>query len=192
MLTRLLHHMRHNVIAYLALFLALGAGGGYAVAATKTKTVTVCADKKTGVLHLKTRGKCSRTQTRVTWNQRGPQGAQGIQGTEGPAGASAVSIWAQVTNAGPLFSGQGLSVQHLSTGTYQVTITAPACAQRANAPVITVSDTNPPGGQVAGAFPVAWYQSTGGNQVFNVFTGVVAGGSFTPTDHAFTVMDTCM
>jgi hypothetical protein len=192
MLTRPLHHLRRNVITYLALFLALGAGGGYAMAATKAKTIAACADKKTGVLHLKAHGKCSHSQTRVTWNQKGPQGATGLQGSAGAPGVPAVSVWAQVTNAGPLFSGQGLSVQHLSTGTYQVTITAPACAQRANAPVITVSDTNPPGGQAAGAFPVAWYQSTGGNQVFNVFTGVVAGGSFTPTDHAFTVMDTCM
>ena len=57
MLTRPLHHLRRNVIAYLALSrLALGAGGGYAMAATKTKTITVCADKKTGILHLKTRG----------------------------------------------------------------------------------------------------------------------------------------
>jgi hypothetical protein len=83
-------------------------------------------------------------------------------------------------------------VQHLSAGTYQVTITAAACASGANAPVITVSDTYPPGGQVAGAFPVAWYESTGSNQRFMVFTGVVVSGSFTPTDHAFTVMDNCM
>ena len=54
MLTRPLHHLRRKVIAYLAVFLALGAGAGYAVAATKTKTITVCADKTTGVLHLKT------------------------------------------------------------------------------------------------------------------------------------------
>jgi hypothetical protein len=190
MRTRPLHHIRGNVIAYLALFLALGAGGGYAFAATTTNTITVCADKGTGVLHLKPHGgRCKRGQTRVVWSQQGPQGAQG------PAGqprTPAVSIWAQVTNAGALFSGQGLSVQLLSAGTYQVTITAPACAHGSNAPVITVSDTNPPGGQAAGAFPVAWYQSTGSNQQFDVFSGVVAGGSFTSTDHAFTVMDTCM
>jgi hypothetical protein len=191
MLTRLLHHLRHNVIAYLALFLALGAGGGYAMAATKTKTIIACADKKTGVLHLKTGGKCSRTQTRVTWNQKGPQGAQGNQGEPGPAGAPAVSVWGNVTNAGSLFAGQGLAVQHISAGTYQVTITAPLCAHGSNAPLVSVSDTGQPGGQ-AGAFPVAWYGSTGINQTFMVFTGVVVGGSFTPTDHTFTVMDTCM
>ena len=42
------------------------------------------------------------------------------------------------------------------------------------------------------AFPVAWYRPTGPNQQFMVFTGVVVSGSFTPTDHTFTVMDTCM
>ena len=34
MLLRPLHHLRRNVIAYLALFLALGAGGSYALAAS--------------------------------------------------------------------------------------------------------------------------------------------------------------
>jgi hypothetical protein len=185
---------RRNVIPYLALLLVLvvGAGGGYAFAASKTRTITVCADKKTGVLHLNSHGRCKRTQKRVSWNQRGPQGPQGVQGPAGSPGTSAVSVWANVANAGSVVSGQGLSVQHVSTGTYQVLITAPACARGANAPVVTVSDTNPPAGQAAGAFPVAWYQGTAANQQFTVFTGVVVGGAFTGTDHSFTVMDTCM
>ena len=195
-MTDLLAHARRHAIAYVALLLvlAIGLGGGYAIAASKTKTITVCADKKTGILHLKTHGRCKRGQTRVTWNQVGPQGPQGAQGAAGQPGAAAVSIWANVDNAGSVVSGQGLSVQHVGAGTYQVTITAPQCAQGANAPVISVSDTNPPGGQPASAhaFPVAWYQSTGGNQQFMVFTGVAVSGSFMPIDHTFTVMDTCM
>jgi hypothetical protein len=190
-MTHLPKHLRRNAIPYLvcAVVLVLGIGGGYAYAATKAKTITVCADKGTGVLHLKTHGRCKRGQTRVTWNQKG---RQGVQGPAGQTGAAAVSIWGQVTNSGALLSGQGLSVQHLSTaGTYQITITAPACAQRSNAPVITVSDTANPGAQ-GGAFPVAWFQSTGSNQQFMVFTGDVVGGSFTPSDHAFTLMDSCM
>lgn len=194
MLTRPLHHLRCHAIPYLALVLvlAVGVGGGYAVAAGQTKTITVCADKKTGILHLHNHGKCKRTQTRVRWNQQGPQGPQGTQGPAGQAGTPAVSIWGNVANAGSLLSGQGLVVQHVGVGTYQITITAPACARGSNAPMVSVSDTNPPGGQVAGTFPVAWYQSTGLNQQFMVFTGVVASGSFTPTNHIFTVMDTCM
>jgi hypothetical protein len=184
-------HLRRHAIPYLVcgVVLVLGVGGGYALAAGKTKTITVCADKGTGVLHLKKHGRCKHGQTRVTWNQRGPEGVQGLTG---PAGTAAVSVWANVANAGSIVSGQGLAVQHISAGTYQVTITAPACAHATNAPVISVSDANPPAGQSAGAFPVAWYGSTGSNQVFDVFTGVVVGGSFTPTDHTFTVMDTCM
>ncbi len=191
-------HARRNAIPYLALLwvLVVGAGGGYAFAASKSKTITVCADKKTGILHLKKRGRCKRTQTKVTWNQRGPQGQQGLRGTQGPAGpagASAVSIWADVANNGAVIAGQGLSVTRLGAGTYQVTVTAPACAHGSNAPVITVSDTYPPGGQVAGAFPVAWFQAAGGNQVFDVFTGVVpSGGHFGLSDHSFDVIDSCM
>ena len=153
-------HTRRNAIPYLvcAVVLVLGVGGGYAYAASKTKTITVCADKGTGVLHLKNHGRCKRGQTRVTWNQQGPQG---VQGPAGQTGAAAVSIWGQVTNAGRSAIRAGSSVQHVSAGTYQVTITAPACAQGSNAPVITVSDAPiPPAGQ-GGAFPVAWYESHG-------------------------------
>ena len=144
-MTDLLAHARRNAIpsAALLLVLAIAAGGGYALAASKTKTITVCADKGTGVLHLKTRGRCKRGQTRVTWNQVGPQGPQGFQGPAGQPGAPAVSVWANVDNAGSVVSGQGLSVQHVGAGTYQVTITAPECAHGANAPVVTVSDADP-------------------------------------------------
>jgi hypothetical protein len=178
---------RRNPVPYLALLvvLAVGAGGGYAFAASKTKTITVCADKKTGVMHFKSRdGRCSRGQTRVTWNQEGPQG---VQGSAGQAGAPAVSIWANVANNGSIVAGQGLSVAHLSTGTYQVTVTAAACAHGSNAPVVTVSGASQ--GMTA---PIAWYGSTGANQQFMVFTGDIGGGGFSPGDHTFTVMDTCM
>ena len=186
-------HARRNAIPYLALLLVLvvGAGGGYALAASKTKTITVCADKKTGILHLKTRGRCKRSQTRVTWNQRGPQGVQGTQGPAGQPGTPAVNVWANVTNSGSLFAGQGLAVQHISAGTYKVTITAEPCANGANAPVVTVSGA-PPTEQPAGAFPLAWFEATGSDQQFMVFTGIASSGSFTPTDLTFTVMDTCM
>jgi hypothetical protein len=207
MLSRPLQHIRHNVIAYLALFLALGVGGGYAVAAGNNKTITACADKKTGILHLKTRGRCNPGQTRVTWNQQGPPGPEGTQGPQGPQGTAGVqgpqgptgtqgpvgvTIWADVANNGAVLAGQGLSVQRLFPGIYQVTVTAAACAQRNNAPTISVSDSAP-GMVPGGLFPVAWYGSMGANQQFMVYTGVASGPSltFTPTDHEFDVFDTC-
>lgn len=190
MFHRIAHHLHGNVIAYLALFLALGAGGGYAVAATHTKTITVCADKKTGVLHLLHRGRCKRSQTRVSWNQQGPQG---LQGATGPAGTPATKAWAVVSGAGTVAfgQGQGITAQHTGPGTYQLTVTAPACARTSSVPVVTVSDANPPNGQPAGAFPVAWVGDTAGNQEFRVTTGVVINGVFTATDHTFNVQDAC-
>ena len=193
-MTDLLARARRNAIpaAALLLVLAIAVGGGYALAASKTKTITVCADKGTGVLHLKTHGgRCKRGQTRVTWNQLGPQGPQGFTGPAGQPGAPAVSVWANVDNAGSVVSGQGLSVQHVGAGTYQVTITAPR-APTGRTHRWSPSRTRIPRADSRGAFPVAWYGSTGLNQQFMVFTGVVVSGSFTPTDHTFTVMDTCM
>jgi hypothetical protein len=187
--TRLLARARRNPIPSLVLVLAiaLSAGAGYAVAASKPKTITVCADKDTRVLHLHNKGKCKRGQTKVTWNQQGPQG---VQGPAGQPGAPAVSVWANVADAGTVVAGQGISVQHVSAGIYLVTITAAACAQAINAPVISVSDSNPPAGEPAESFPTAWYGATGANQ-FNVFTGDVVSGTFTPSDHTFDVMDAC-
>jgi hypothetical protein len=209
MLSRLLHHIRKNVIAYLALFVALGAGSGYAVAASNNKTITVCADKKTGVLHLKTRGRCKIGQTRVSWNQQGPQGlqgargpqgsqgapgSQGVQGVQGAQGPAGVSVWADVADNGTVIAGKGIAVQHGgSAGTYQVTITDSTCSLESNAPVVSVSDAAP-GSVQGGLFPVAWYGVNGGNHQFMVFTGVVSAGppvTFTATDHTFDILDAC-
>ena len=75
-MTKLLTWIRGQAIAILALFLALS--GGYAIAATtSSKTITVCANKKTGVLYLHNHGRCTRKQTRISWNQQGPQGPTG-------------------------------------------------------------------------------------------------------------------
>lgn len=198
---------RRNVIPYLALVLVLivGLGGGYALAASKTKTITVCADKKTGILHLKTRGRCKSSQTRVTWNQQGPQGLQGVQGSQGATGATGatgaqgsqgaqgpagVPVWAVVAGNGVEVDGQGLSVQRTSAGTYQVTVTDSTCSREQNAPVVSVADSNPPNGQSSGAFATAWYGALSPTE-FSVFTGDVVGGTFTATDHTFDIMDSC-
>jgi hypothetical protein len=193
---------RRNVIPYLALLvvLALGVGGGYAFAASNSKTITVCADKKTGVLHLKTHGRCKSTQTRVTWNQQGPPGAQGQQGPQGATGATGaqgaqgvpgpagVTVWAEVAGDGTVVEGEGLAVEEQSTGAYQVTVTDPTCARIANAPVVSVSHAASAAG---GAFPVAWYGATPANEQFMVYTGIVSSSTFDPTNLTFDVLDTC-
>jgi hypothetical protein len=195
-----------NVIPYLALLVVLvvGAGGGYALAASSSKTITVCADKKTGILHLKTRGRCSRSQTRVTWNQQGPPGPQGAQGSQGATGAqgpqgvqggqgpAGVTVWANVADNGTVVAGQGLAVQEESPGTYQVTITDANCDDAANAPVVSVSDSAPGTLPAGDEFPVAWYGANGANQQFMVYTGRVSSSSvFTASSHTFDILDTC-
>lgn len=192
MTLRALQHLRGNAIPYAALLLvAVGAGGGYAIAATRSpKTITACANKKTGAIYYARHGRCSRRQIKLRWNQRGPQGASGATGAQGPAGASAAQAWGVVGNNGSIPVGQGLSAQHTGTGTYAVTVTAPACAGKDTAPIVSPSDTYPPAGQPAGAFPVAWVADTLAGP-FTVHTGVVSGGAFTPIDDSFNVQVNC-
>ncbi len=86
-MTDLLAYARRNAIPSLALLLvlAIGLGGGYALAASKTKTITVCADKGTGILHLKTHGRCKRGQTRVDVEPGRATRAAGVPGSGGSA-----------------------------------------------------------------------------------------------------------
>jgi hypothetical protein len=101
-----------------------------------------------------------------------------------------VTVWAEVTSSGSVFAGNGISVQHGSeAGSYQVTITDPTCSRGFNAPVVTVSDGDPT--SLGGAAPVAWYEVTGANQQFMVFTGRVSSGGFAAGDQTFDVLDTC-
>lgn len=180
-MTRLIAYTRANAIAIAALFLALG--GGYAIAATTaSKTITACASKRTGELFLSTHGRCTKTQQKVAWNQQGPQGLQGMTGATGPAPPSA---WAIVSNNGQALAADGITVQHVSTGTYRVTVTAAGCADKQNAPVVDVSSGNPPG-----SFPLAWVGDAGSSP-FTVYTGVVTSGTFTPTDETFNIQDVC-
>jgi hypothetical protein len=168
--------LRRNVIHYPAPLAVLAAG--YAFATSDAKTLTVCADKKAGILHPKTRGgRCNHGQAHVTWNHQGPavpqgsqdpQGATGAQGTQGPAG---VAVWANVTESGAIEGGQGLAVQPVSAGAYQVTVTDLNCAGVMNAPVASLSDS-PPGSARGGQFSVAWYGATGPDEEFMVYTGL--------------------
>jgi hypothetical protein len=162
MLLRPLHHARRNVIAYLALFLAIGAGGGYAIAATNTtNTIHGCVSSRTHVLFIQKR--CHRGQRPLVWSQG-------------------------FTGAGT----RGISVQHVGTGTYNLSATLPQCLRVTSAPVVTVDTAIPPGSTPPGQFPFAWEVHSGsGRNTFTVYTGLVIGGSFTPTDESFNVEVPC-
>jgi hypothetical protein len=190
---RIQRHVRANVIAYLALVLAVGGGSGYAIAASRTTTIHGCVVKRTGELLIKKR--CRRGQARLLFNQRGPigpKGDSGAPGQTGPAGAPAPSAWAVVAGDGVSQPDQthDIIATRTSAGTYQLTATAPACVQANNSPIVSVSDAYPPAGQLAGAFPVGWVENGPANQ-FTVLTGDVVNGVFTPSDHTFNVQDVC-
>lgn len=173
---RLLHHVRHNIISYVALFFALG-GGSYAIAAsTSGKTIHGCVVKGSGEMLIKAR--CGPGQKKLVWNQ------------QGPPGRSPVTAWAGVTAAGFANPGHGISAKRVSTGVYNVTATPKACKKANDAPIVGVNAAILPLGSTK--FPVAWLAHSGnGKNTFTVFTGVVAGGNFSPTDEPFNVQVPC-
>ena len=76
-----------TVVAYLALFVALGGG---ALAATSfvgsDGRIHGCVGK-TGQLTLAKPGaKCGKSLTAIAWSQRGPRGLTGVRGLTGPRG----------------------------------------------------------------------------------------------------------
>ena len=190
MLLRPLHHLLHraiialrrNAIAWIALFLALGAGGSYALAAsTGSNTTLVCVDKGSGIMHLAEHQRCAHHQSRIGLSSA----------LDRPTGRA----WAVVEQNGAITTGSGLSVSHAGVGTYDVTVTAASCRSATNnAPVVTVDDSQPPGGfgSNPGAFPVGWTERTGfTGRTFTIHTGVVVSGEFQPKDETFNLADSC-
>lgn len=98
MVRSLRRHMSYsNVVASLALFVALG-GGAYAAAggsfvAGTNGAIKGCVPRKGGVLQVVKVGKrCPRGTVALTFNAKGsagPQGIQGPAGSRGPAGSNA-------------------------------------------------------------------------------------------------------
>jgi hypothetical protein len=167
---RIFAHFRGQAVGYIALFFALG--GGYAIAATNSKTIHGCVVKKSGELLVKSR--CAGGQQRLVWNQ------------QGPAGPSAATAWASVNALGFTGDGaRGLKVTHVSTGVYDVKLTLAKCAMVTTAPQVTVNTAIS-----APSYPSSW-ETFKSRTEFTVQTGVVTGGSFTPTDEAFNILVPC-
>jgi hypothetical protein len=204
-ITRMLGHVRHNTVAYLALvFSVIGGGGGYAVAATthhgtakksKTTAIVACASKKTGELFLHKRGKCVRGRHQVRWSVRGPKGAPGAAGAAGAAGAPAPSIRGifDAQDGGAFPGSQGATATATGVGTFSVVITDPTCGAAANIPTVTPFDSYDSAGPAVppGAVPVAWLSDTTSPSQFVVHTGFVANGAFTADGVRFALLDSC-
>ena len=77
-----------NVIASVALFLALGGGAYAASGALSGGVIHACYQKQTGALRVALRGTCEKSQVALAWNQTGPAGPAGATGPAGQAGAT--------------------------------------------------------------------------------------------------------
>lgn len=173
-------HFRSNVVAYLALIVAIVGGGGYALAASRSDgTISVCVDQGSGIMHLAKHPRCGRHQHRI--------------GLSSALNRPAVAAWAEVFPDGHLLIGAGVSIAHAGVGAYDVTVTAVSCRNAGNnAPVVSVNDSEPPGGQAPSSFPIAWaLPASTGIEGFTVYTGVVVSGGFQPRDEAFSFTDSC-
>ena len=173
-------HVRSNVVAYLALVVAVGSGGSYAIAASASNgTTAVCVDKGSGLMHLAKHPRCGRHQTRI--------------GLSSALDRAPVNAWAEVAFDGHVVTGAGVSIRHAGVGVYNVTVTAASCRDAGNnAPVVSVSDSEPPGGQATTSFPVAWAGPVStGIEAFTIYTGVVVSGAFQPKDESFNFTDSC-
>jgi hypothetical protein len=173
-------HFRSNVVGYLALVVAVGSGGSYALAASASNgTIAVCVDKGSSVMHLANHPRCGRHQSRI--------------GLSSALDRPAVSAWAEVVPNGHVVTGAGVSISHAGVGVYDVTVTAAGCRDAANnAPVVSVTDSEPPGGQATTSFPVAWTMpASTGIEAFTIYTGVVVSGGFQPRDESMNFTDSC-
>jgi hypothetical protein len=179
---RILRHLHANIVGYVAIVIAIGSGGGYALAASAHNgTIAVCVDRSSGVMHLAKHARCGRHQSRIGLSSA----------LDRPRGQA----WAAVEPNGAINVGSGLSITYAGVGTYNVTVTAASCRNALNnAPVVSVEDSQPPGGLGSnpGAFPVAWTEGTGfTGKTFTIHSGVVANGAFQPRDERFNITDSC-
>ena len=173
-------HLHSNLVAYLALAVAVGSGGSYAIAASASNgTTAVCVDKGSGLMHLAKHPRCGRHQTRI--------------GLSSALDRAPVNAWAEVVFDGHVVTGAGVSIRHAGVGVYNITVTAASCRDAGNnAPVVSVSDSEPPGGQATTSFPVAWAGPVStGIEAFTIYTGVVVSGAFQPKDESFNFTDSC-
>ena len=197
MRTRLMQHLRANVVAYVALAVALGGGGGFAIAAARSTTIHACVVKKTGELIVANR--CGRGERALSWNEQGPAGATGKTGQTGQTGAQGqpgqdgTTPFVASGNVG--INGVGSSttftVTHPKTGEYLVTLNGASCAQNPNDNLVASVQ----GGTVTTSEGIAYYvaQASPGSQwnEFVVTTGEVLNGTYTPTDMSSDIIGTC-
>lgn len=97
MLESLRAHLTYaNSMATVAVFVAIG-GGAIAMGGVVDSSgqIRACYDKKgpdRGDVRLLVKGKCSKSENAISWNQRGPAGEQGPQGQPGAAADAVAAV----------------------------------------------------------------------------------------------------
>jgi hypothetical protein len=172
MLRRVLNRLTYaNVVATLALFIALG---GSSYAAIKLPRNSVGSDQiKTSAIHTgEIRDRTIRLQDISTSarsslrGQAGSQGATGAQGPAGPAGASAVKHFAAVTSAGGFARGDATHGGRVGIGSYTVGFADSVASCAYSATLGTTDASTAPAGRVtvsdaAGSAGVQTYDAAG-------------------------------
>jgi hypothetical protein len=121
MLARFRPRLNHTtVVAYLALFVALGGG---ALAATSlvgsNGQIHGCVSKNGQLTVVKPGKKCKKGQTKIAWNQKGPKGDNGNAGATGPSDAFQAFPTTNVSIASTTEPGTSVvTLQKLPAGSY--------------------------------------------------------------------------
>lgn len=191
-MTSLMHHVRSNAVAYVALFVALG---GTSIAATQlaARSVGTRELKSNAVISSKVKnGSLRAADFRSGDLPRGAAGPQGATGPAGPAGAAASSLWAIVRADGTLVRGNGVvSVSRAGVGQYAVQFNrnVSGCADSVQLGGYTLGGeiVSPSAGE-AGAGTVNALGTEAGNQTVNVNTRASDG---TQADRTFHVVVFC-
>lgn len=115
MLSKVKGHLSYaNVMATVAAFAAIG-GGAVAIGGVVTPDgqIQACYDRKgkdRGEVRLLVRGKCTRGEKPIAWNEQGPPGDPGDPGPAGAPGSSAEALQTVLAGDGP---GSGLNADLL-------------------------------------------------------------------------------
>jgi hypothetical protein len=150
MFRRLTHRLTYaNVIATLALFIALG-GSSYAALSLPRNSVGAKQIRAGAVHSSEVKNRSLRVADLSVRARRALRGAVGPQGPQGPAGAAAVRYFAVVKANGEFAAGNATSGgSGQTTGTYVVGFAQPVTACAYSASLGTPDTSTVPPGRVA-------------------------------------------
>jgi hypothetical protein len=201
--------MRHPTrIAQLALAAIAGVllgGGGYALASGSTSTIHGCVNKNNHQLLIQNR--CGKGQSRIVWNQQGPQGKQGATGAQGPqgvqgptggtgaqgpAGTSPTIWWARVSLSGAVVAGSNIQIGRFGIGEYQVFLQgatgslSPPCAVTVTPNVMSTDGASQPAAPIVATVGTSGLSEPGA--AITVLLDNASGGAI---DDGFSVTADC-